>query len=60
MVENNEGLTKTHHRFHDPYGKSPEIKKLRELHGAMDRAVLEAYGWTELKPTCEFLLDYRG
>ena len=24
----------------------------------MDRAVLDAYGWTELKPTCEFLLDY--
>ena len=24
----------------------------------MDRAVLDAYGWTDLKPTCEFLLDY--
>ncbi len=23
----------------------------------MDRAVLDAYGWTDLKPTCEFLLD---
>ena len=22
------------------------------------RAVLDAYGWTDLKPTCEFLLDY--
>src|SRR5262249_37487961 len=29
-----------------------------ELHAAMDRAVLNAYGWTDLKPTCEFLLDY--
>jgi len=35
-----------------------EILRLRELHAAMDRAVLDAYGWTELKPTCEFLLDY--
>jgi hypothetical protein len=24
----------------------------------MDRAVLGAYGWTALQPTCEFLLDY--
>ena len=26
----------------------------------MDRAVLDAYGWTDLKPkpTCDFLLDY--
>jgi len=24
----------------------------------MDRAVLDAYGWHDLKPTCEFLLDY--
>jgi hypothetical protein len=28
------------------------------LHAATDRAVLDAYGWTDLKPTCEFLLDY--
>ena len=24
----------------------------------MDRAVLNAYGWKDLQPTCEFLLDY--
>lgn len=24
----------------------------------MDRAVLDAYGWTDIQPTCEFLLDY--
>jgi len=24
----------------------------------MDRAVLDAYGWTDLVSTCEFLLDY--
>ncbi len=28
------------------------------LRDPMDRAVLNAYGWTDLKPTCEFLLDY--
>ena len=58
MVRNNEGLTKTYNRFHDPDERSPDIFKLRELHAAMDRAVLDAYGWIGLKPTCEFLLDY--
>jgi len=58
MVRNNEGLTKTYNRFHDPNETSPDILKLRELHAAMDRTVLDAYGWTDMKPTCEFLLDY--
>ena len=40
MVTNNEGLTKTYNRFHDPYESSPGILELRNLHTAMDRAVL--------------------
>jgi hypothetical protein len=58
MVRNDEGLTKTYNRFHDPDERDPEILKLRELHAAMDRAVLEAYGWTDIPTGCEFLLDY--
>jgi hypothetical protein len=60
MVRNNEGLTKTYNRFHDPDERSPDILKLRELHAEMDRAVLVAYGWHDLAETatCEFLLDY--
>src|SRR5262249_34847781 len=58
MVKNKEGLTKTYNRFHDPEETSPDIFRLRELHAAMDRAVLDAYGWTDLTPTCEFLLDF--
>ena len=60
MVRNNEGLTKTYNRFHDPEETSPDILRLRELHATMDRAVLEAYGWPDLIPQCqcEFLLDY--
>jgi hypothetical protein len=58
MVRNNEGLTKTYNRFHDPDERSEDILRLRELHGAMDRAVLDAYDWTDLAPRCEFLLDY--
>lgn len=58
MVRNDEGLTKTYNRFHDPNETSADMLTLRDLHAAMDRAVLDAYGWTDLKPTCEFLLDY--
>ncbi len=58
MVRNNEGLTKTYNRFHDPNETSADIMRLRELHAAMDRAVLDAYGWTDVQPPCEFLLDY--
>ncbi len=58
MVRNNEGLTKTYNRFHDPEESPLDILKLRELHAKMDAAVLAAYGWTDLPTTCEFILDY--
>ena len=58
MVRNDEGMTKTHNRFHDPYENDSDIGKLRELHAAMDRAILDAYGWTDIPTDCEFLLDY--
>jgi hypothetical protein len=58
MVKNNEGLTKTYNRFHDPDERDPDILRLRDLHDAMDRVVLDAYGWTDIQPTCDFILDY--
>jgi hypothetical protein len=58
MVRNNEGLTQTYNRFHDPNELDPDILKLRELHDAMDCAVLDAYGWSDIQPTCDFILDY--
>lgn len=60
MVRNNEGLTKTYNRFHDPTEQQNDIFKLRELHAAMDKAVLNAYGWNDLAEwaNCDFLLDY--
>ena len=58
MVRNDEGLTRTYNRFHDPYENDPEIERLRELHAAMDRAVLDAYGWSDIHTDCDFLLDY--
>jgi hypothetical protein len=48
MIARNEGLTKTYNRFHDRAETSEDFARLRELHAAMDRAVLEAYGWHDL------------
>ncbi len=58
MVRNAEGLTRTYNRFHDPEERDAGILELRDLHDFMDRAVLDAYGWADLQPKCEFLLDY--
>lgn len=58
MVLNDEGLTDTYNRFHDPNEFDPDILQLRQLHEECDRAVLAAYGWDDLQPQCEFLLDY--
>jgi len=58
MIRNNQGLTETYNRFHDPYEIDSDILKLRELHTEMDRVVLEAYGWSDLDSCCGFALDY--
>jgi hypothetical protein len=68
MVGNNEGLTSTYNRFHDPAETSEGILELRRLHDAMDQAVLAAYGWSDALPMgsdttpssspCGFGLDY--
>ena len=58
MVDNNEGMTKTYNRFHDLYETDPRVAELRELHAAMDRAVLDAYGWSDIPTACGLLLDY--
>jgi hypothetical protein len=62
MVERGEGLTKTYNRFHRPEETDPGTLRLRELHGAMDAAVLRAYGWGDLvdsgRTECAFVPDY--
>lgn len=58
MVRTNLGLTKTYNRFHDPDERDADIMTLRALHAAMDRAVLDAYGWTDIPTDCDFLVDY--
>jgi len=68
MIANNEGLTSTYNRFHDPAETSSELLELRRLHGEMDQAVLQAYGWSAVltqaiadnphHTPCGFGLDY--
>ena len=58
MLRNDEGMTKVYNRFHDPYERDSSVLELRELHAAMDRAVFDAYGWTDIATHCEFILDY--
>jgi len=53
MIARNEGMTKTYNRFHDSAETAEDIQRLRELHGAMDCAVLEAYGGRDLAARAE-------
>ena len=42
------GLTQFYNRLKDPKQHDPELKELRQLHEAMDRETLLAYGWPDL------------
>lgn len=52
------GLTDLYNGFCSPENNSTEIVRLRDLHDTMDRAVLDAYGWTDLQPVCEFFPEF--
>ncbi|MCG8094853.1 MAG: class I SAM-dependent DNA methyltransferase [Candidatus Thiodiazotropha endolucinida] len=58
MLRNKQGLTDTYNRFHNPGDQSADIIKLRELHNAMDSAVINAFGWNDIPTKCDFLLDF--
>jgi hypothetical protein len=58
MRRNDEGLTATYNRFHDKYEDISEIERLRDLHAQMDRMVLDAYGWADILPAHDFVLEY--
>ena len=60
-TKNPEGLTATYNRFLDPNERAADIATLLALYTEMDRAVLDAYGWTDLRPAydCRVQLDER-
>jgi hypothetical protein len=55
-----EGLTATYNRVHSPHEHSPAIVTLRDLHAQLDRAVLDAYGWGDLRPVYDFRVQLDG
>ena len=48
MLDTQQGLTQTYNHLKDPTCHDPRIEELRRLHEDMDRAVLDAYGWSDI------------
>jgi hypothetical protein len=48
MVSTQRGLTETYNLLKDPGCRDAEVERLRALHVELDRAVLAAYGWSDL------------
>ncbi|RYZ41588.1 MAG: hypothetical protein EOO71_11475 [Myxococcaceae bacterium] len=48
MKSNSIGLTTTYNRLKDEAVTDAAVQRLRDLHVAVDQAVLDAYGWTDL------------
>ena len=48
------GPTQLYGLFHDAQEDASDLVQLRAMHDAMDRAVIEAFGWTDLDPTPSF------
>jgi len=46
--------------FHNRDCQDADIVRLRELHGAMDRAILACYGWPDLEAGHDFHANVRG
>ena len=58
LCANNEGLTNTYNRFHDPKETDSIILQLRNLHNQMDKIVLESYGWHDILIELGFGIDF--
>lgn len=55
MAETNKGLTKTYNDLKNPDCDDERVLALRRLHVALDAAVLDAYGWSDIEvpPYCQ-------
>jgi hypothetical protein len=60
MLSRQLGLTKTYNLFHNSACADADIARLRELHAAMDRAILACYGWSDLEPGHGFHANERS
>lgn len=60
MESRREGLTATYNRFHDAAEVDEDIRRLRRLQIALDRAVAGAYGWSDLSLAHDFYETAQG
>ena len=52
------GLTAIYNLFHDPTQMFDKIVELRRLHDRMELAMLDAYGWHDLRPVPAFFPEF--
>jgi N-6 DNA Methylase len=52
------GLTEFFNSFNTPHEESSGMCEVRHLQDVMDRAVLDAYGWQDIQPVCEFFPEF--
>jgi hypothetical protein len=60
MKNHDEGLTTIYNWFNDPEIDYPDILRLREQHDVLDRVVLDAYDWRDIRPKCEFIPEFEN
>lgn len=48
LADTQQGLTTCNNRLKDPEEDDERVLELRRLHEDLDRAVLEAYGWSDI------------
>lgn len=60
MLARRQGLTAVYNLFHNPACTDTDIARLRELHAAMDNAVLACYAWPDLDLRHDFYENERG
>lgn len=60
MLNRQIGLTPTYNLFNDPSCTDADIQQLRNLHAAMDNAVLACYGWHDIILSHNFYQNQRG
>ena len=55
MLQRDLGLTKLYNLVNDPDVQGdPDIDRMRDIHVELDRAVLHAYGWSDIDPAHGF------
>lgn len=60
MAEREQGLTTTYNQLKSDERLDEDIENLRSLHVGLDRAVLAAYGWSDIEPPAYASTDVKS